>query len=257
MTDIFSSPAHLKAKIFHGRSGRVKNSFRYNADYVAFPLRTEMTELPTGLSRNGLNLWSINDKDFGDGATPLNDYADRLIKKCNLPEDDAAQIALIAMPRSVFYSFNPIAFWLFCDSRSRLKAVVVEVSNVSRDRHSYLCRKSDGSEIKSLDEIRVSKALYVSPFQGLTGEYAFQFDLSKEQFDVTIKHFNPVGDGLVATLSGDFKPVTTRAILASSILRPFGALRVMALIFWQALRLRIKGAQYLKRPRPPEQELSI
>lgn len=252
-----ASPRHLKAKIFHGRTGVVKNKFTYSADYVAIPIDPRGGTLPFGFSRNRFNFWSINDRDFGNGVSSLSDYVQTLVQRCEIAPEDTASVTLVAMPRSVFYSFNPISFWLFSNAREDLKAVVVEVSNVNRDRHSYLCKKPNFETLTKKDHVSVSKALYVSPFQSLEGEYTFQFDLSANHFGVKIKHDNPHGDGLVATLQGDFLPLTTRSIIASALARPFGALRVMGLIYWQALRLKIKGAQYLKRPNPPEQELSV
>jgi len=38
--------------------------------------------------------------------------------------------------------------------------------------------------------------------------------------------------------------------------RPFGARRVVALIYWQALKLKLKGAQYNSLPPAPETEVS-
>jgi DUF1365 family protein len=57
-------------------------------------------------------------------------------------------------------------------------------------------------------------------------------------------------------LGGQFEPLTNSKIFSSLVRLPFGALRVMALIHWQALKLKLKGATYRRRPLPPKQELS-
>ena len=61
---------------------------------------------------------------------------------------------------------------------------------------------------------------------------------------------------MIATLTGKRTPLTTGAILRHCLRRPFGSRRVLALIFWQALKLRLKGAVYRRRPIPPENEVS-
>ena len=38
--------------------------------------------------------------------------------------------------------------------------------------------------------------------------------------------------------------------------RPFGSRRVLGLIFWQALKLRLKSVRYRVRPAPPEAEVT-
>ena len=246
----------FSAKVFHGRKGKINNNFTYRADYLAYPVDTNSTQLPLGLTRNGFGLWAINDRDFGDGKTSIEDYAKHLIKLGQIPHSSCSNIELLTMPNWLGYSFNPISFWLFKDNQFQLRAVVAEVTNVGRDRHSYLCKKADFTPISSKDTLSSSKTLHVSPFQNVDGQYRFNFDDSEERFAVRIGYQSPTEDGLVATLSGQFSPLTTSAILASAVRLPFGALRVMALIYWQALKLKIKGATFRHRPSPPVQELS-
>ena len=49
-------------------------------------------------------------------------------------------------------------------------------------------------------------------------------------------------------------PCAVRVIAAMR--RPFGPRRVVALIFWQALKLRLKGVGYRPRPLPPQDEVT-
>jgi DUF1365 family protein len=44
--------------------------------------------------------------------------------------------------------------------------------------------------------------------------------------------------------------------MRAALRRPGGSLRVLALIYWHALRLKMKGAAYHKLPAPPEDEIS-
>ena len=62
--------------------------------------------------------------------------------------------------------------------------------------------------------------------------------------------------GLVATLAGPRAPLTNRAIIASALRRPLGPLRVLALIYWHAFRLKAKGIAYRSKPLPPDHEVS-
>ena len=61
---------------------------------------------------------------------------------------------------------------------------------------------------------------------------------------------------VVATLTGPLKPLTNRGLVAAFVRRPFGSLRVLALIHWQALKLWAKGARYRNRPLAPQTDVS-
>ena len=89
----------------------------------------------------------------------------------------------------------------------------------------------------------------------MTGGYEFSFDLRPESIAIRILHRNNA-EGVIATLAGKRVPLTNAGLLAASLRRPFGALRTTGLIYWQALRLRLKGARYRPAPTPPENEVS-
>ncbi len=133
--------------------------------------------------------------------------------------------------------------------------MIAEVSTPFGDRHSYLCHLPDFAEITRGTRLHAPKALHVSPFQEVAGDYEFVFDIRPSRIRIAILHRN--GDeGVIATLSGTPRPLTNAGLLMAALRRPFGALRTMALIHWQALRLKLKGARYRTRPIPPAHEVS-
>ena len=103
--------------------------------------------------------------------------------------------------------------------------------------------------------LSAAKVFHVSPFQDVAGDYRFNFALTADRIAIRIRQIDGAG-GLDASMSGAFVPLTVREILRGAISRPGGALRVVALIYWNALRLKLKGAAYRRLPAPPEQEIS-
>ena len=97
--------------------------------------------------------------------------------------------------------------------------------------------------------------MHVSPFQDVAGEYVFCFHVTPEKIAVRID-FQNANQQLIATLSGPRAPLTNKAILTALVRRPAGALRITALIHWQALRLKLLGAAFRARPTPPKKEVS-
>ena len=89
----------------------------------------------------------------------------------------------------------------------------------------------------------------------MAGDYRFRFDIRDDHIGIRIDYGRDKG-GLIATLTGARKPLTTRSALSMLIRRPFGSRRVLALIHWQALKLWLKRAGFRARPEAPNIDVS-
>jgi len=249
-------PELLQASTYHKRIGGPDNAFRYSVDYVLSEPEKD-AQLPVLLSRNGYNIASINDRDHGglrkagQGAA----WVREVLQDHGLEPLFDCRILLLAQPRMMGYLFNPVSFWLIVDAQDQLRAFIAEVNNTFGDRHSYLCSHDDLRPITADDTIDARKLLHVSPFQKVAGHYRFRIDYTQSHIGIRIG-FTDGEKGLVATLSGKRQPLNSIAIVSSLLRRPLGSARVVALIYWQALVLFLKGAQYRARPLPPSTEVS-
>lgn len=245
---------HITGETYHGRRGDTKNAFRYTVDYV---LMDAEKPLPTPIlfGRNATNVASLNDIDHG--GAPRNGegaaWVRRTLNDAGLTLD--GRIELLAQPRILGHVFNPVSFWLCYDRKGVLRVVIAEVSNTFGDRHSYLCHHDDMRPIDKHETLQARKVFHVSPFQPVSGDYRFRFDIRPDKIAIWID-YNSDNGGLIATLTGERKPLTSPGIIWSLIRRPFGSRRVLALIHWQALKLWRKGVEYRARPEPPMEEVS-
>ena len=219
---------HIAAETYHGRRGGVKNAFRYSIDYVLLDAEAEV-QTPALFARNAGNLMSIHDSDHG--GPPKAGKGAVWVREVLAAYDinDTARIALLAQPRVLGHVFNPVSFWLCFDAGDILRTVIAEVTNTFGDRHSYLCRHDDGHAITKADTLAAQKLMHVSPFQPVEGGYTFRFDIQPDSIGIWIDYSRGNG-GLIATLTGQRKPVTNGAILRAALRRPFGSRRVLALI---------------------------
>lgn len=244
-------PQHIPARTTHTRGGDLKRSFTYSVDYVLIDPKS--MENPLLFSRNRFNLTSVHDKHHGgprgDGRGV--DWAQDVFTQAGLPN---AEILLLTQPRFLGYIFNPISFWLAFEG-AHLKAAIAEVNNTFGDRHSYLCHLPNFEPITPGNTISAQKQMHVSPFQAISGNYSFNFNILDEKLHIKIQMENGT-ETLFANLTGPRHPLTNRAILWAALRRPFGPLRTIVLIYWQALRLKLRGARYRTRPTPPEKEIS-
>jgi len=248
-----SAVDHIAGQTFHGRKGTVQNRFRYSIDYVL--LTPETAKGPRFFSRNRANLMGIRDQDHGGapGRGTGTVWVRQVLAAHGLSVP--ARIDLLAQPRVLGHVFNPVSFWLCHDEHDVLRVVIAEVTNTFGDRHSYLVHHPDQGPITAEDHLTARKIFHVSPFQPVEGSYRFRFDIRPDRIGIWID-FSAGENGVIATLTGRRTPLTNRAILWACLRRPFGSRRVLALIFWQALKLRLKGVAYRPRPEPPAKEVS-
>lgn len=246
---------HIEGLTFHGRKGQIENAFRYSVDYLLLDAEADQLRTPWLFRRNGRGLTALRDRDHG--GTPGQGRGAAWVRDVLQQHQihDVARIEILAQPRTLGHVFNPVSFWLCRRDDGALLAVIAEVTNTFGDRHSYLCAHPDHRPIAPDDTMRATKIFHVSPFQPISGGYAFRFDISQARIGIWIDYQRPDG-GLIATLTGKRKPLTNRSILRAVLRRPFGARRVLALIHWQALKLWAKGALYRARPKPPANEVS-
>ena len=244
-------PEHIAASTCHSRRNGPGHAFRYDVDYVLIDPKDRTG--PALFSRNRANLAAVHDRNHGGapGRGRGLAWAQEVFAARGLGD---VHVLLLTQPRILGYVFNPVSFWL-AHRDGALVAVIAEVNNTYGDRHSYFCATPDRTPIGPQDRITVEKLMHVSPFQDMTGVYTFQFNIRPDRIAIRIDYRN--GDaGLVATLTGQRRPLTNGAILAALCRRPAGALRTVVLIYWQALRLKLKGAGFRARPTPPNQEVS-
>lgn len=250
---MIQTPLHMPGHTAHSRRGGPNNAFRYGVDYL---LIDPDIDAPRGLvSRNRFNLFAIHDRDHGGkrGAGTGAAWARQVFTDAGLAVS-GLRILLLTQPRFLGYWFNPVSFWLAIEGEA-LRAVIAEVNNPFGDRHSYLCHHPGFAAIGPSDVLPSRKVFHVSPFQRVSGEYRFRFDVGADRIAILITLVD--GEkGLRATLEGPLHPLTTGGIIRASLRRPAGALRTIALIYWQALKLKAKGARYRVRPEPPSEEVT-
>lgn len=247
---------HIAGHTWHGRRGETKNAFRYSIDYVLCDAEAAPAPArPALFSRNGRNLVSLHDSDHG--GPPGQGRGAVWVREVMAARGIAlsGRIDLLAQPRVLGHVFNPVSFWLCHDDAGILRLVIAEVTNTYGDRHSYLCHHDDLAPITPDHDLTAQKIMHVSPFQPVEGGYTFRFGITPGRIAIRIDYTTGNG-GLVATLAGQRRPLTSAGLLAAAIRRPLGSRRVLALIHWQALVLWWKGAPFRARPAAPAHEVS-
>ena len=228
--------------VFHRRLGAVQHRFRYRLFWLYVDL-DEIDALGRRLwlfSHNRFNLFSLCDRDHGDGGDRgLREQALALLADSGLA-DDVGAIRLLCMPRTLGVAFNPLSVYFCYRGDGTLAALIYEVHNTFGGRHSYVMSARPSGPVRHACD----KAFYVSPFLPMGLRYEFQVAPPGRSIAIAIRAVGEGGPVLRAALAGERRALTDRGLLRAALTVPFVAPKTLAAIHWQAVRLLAKGAAY-------------
>jgi DUF1365 family protein len=248
-----SASAVYEGWVRHRRFEPVEHSFRYRF----FLIYLDLAELPRAL--DPYPLYSarrpaparFRREDFmGEAGQSLDECA-RDVVEAETGERPAGPVRLLTGLRYLGHSFNPVSFY-YCFDRTgqRVEAVVADVENIPwGERHAYVLArgKTEGRILR--DEL--DKTLHVSPLMGMDQTYAFRASEPGERLAVHIESRPRAGEqrkSFDATLSLRRRELS-RPLMSRLLARyPAMSLQVVAKIYAQSLRLKLKGARYFPHP---------
>jgi DUF1365 family protein len=215
--------------------------------YLCLDELPEVFDKPRLWSARGAAVAQYRRSDFlGDPAVPLQDEVRRRIHE-ETGEHHSGPIYLLANLRYFGYVMNPIAcYYCFNESETRLEYVVAEVNNTPwNERHSYVL---PGPESGNWLKMAFDKAFHVSPFNPMAMRYHWRSNTPGRRL---VLHMENTAEGekvFDATLSLCSRPMTVTNLNKILIRYPFMTAKVALAIYWQALRLYLKGVPVHTHP---------
>jgi DUF1365 family protein len=247
-----SASAVYEGWIRHRRFEPIEHSFRYRF----FLTYLDLAELPGVL--DPYPLYSARRPaparfrrvDYmGDASRPLDECA-RDAVEAETGSRPTGPVRLLTGLRYLGHAFNPVSFYYCFDpAGERVEAVVADVENIPwGERHAYVLARGEQEGPVLSDEL--DKSLHVSPLMGMDQTYAFRASEPGERLQVHIESrpAEPGGRSFDATLSlrrRELSPSLMAGLLARY---PAMSLQVVAKIYVQSLRLKLKGARYFPHP---------
>ena len=247
-----SASAVYEGTVRHRRFEPVAHEFSYRL----FLMYLDLGELPgvldpfPGWSARGRALARFRREDFmGDPERPLAECA-RDAVAAETGRRPEGPVRLLTGLRYLGHSFNPVSFYYCFDSAGeRVEAVVADVENIPwGERHAYVLARGEREGPVLSEEL--DKSLHVSPLMGMDQTYAFRADEPGARLAVHIESRprGTEGRSFDATLALRRRELS-RPLLARLLARyPALSLQVVAKIYAQSLRLKLKGARYFPHP---------
>lgn len=237
----------------HRRHAPVRNAFRYRL----YMLYVDLAELPRLFRR--IPLWSLGRRNLarfrradymGDPRTPLEEAVRDLVE-ARTGRRPAGPIRMLTQVRTFGYVFNPVTFYYCFDAAGeRVETIVTDITNTPwGERFAYVHTRADDQGRRRRKRYRFPKAFHVSPFMRMAQDYDWSFVDPGERIFVHMESRQDAQRMLDATLALRRRPWGARALHRVLLTHPLMTFKVIAAIYWQALRLWWKRCPFVPHPR--------
>jgi uncharacterized protein len=201
---------------------------------------------------------------LGDPAVPLAESV-RDAVEAQTADRPQGPIRVLTQPRTFGHCFNPVSFYYCMEPSGQcVQSVVAEVTNTPwGECHAYVLPAAPGTspatlranpagldEATAVTAVRAApavlrgglpKALHVSPFMGMDHRYEWCLTVPRETLSVHIESHREGRLAFDATLALRRRELTRASLARVTARYPLATVRVLALIYAHALRLKLKG----------------
>jgi len=185
--------------------------------------------------------------DFlGDPSIPL----DQAIRQRIFEETGERHIGPIRMLANLRYfgfNMNPITCYYCFDANENLTTIVSEVTNTPwKERKSYVLKCDPDHHIQ---RINFRKEMHVSPFNPMEMTYRWSSNNPEKTLFLNLQTDHQGEKHVDATMMLKRREIDAGSLAGILVEHPWMTAKVVAAIYWQALKLAIKKAPFHNHPK--------
>ena len=233
----------------HRRYTPAQNNFKYRV----YMMYLDLDELEKVFSMSPL--WSLSGwapalfrrSDFhGDPAIPLKESVHKTVFE-KTGERIKGPVRMLANLRYFGYNTNPLCtYYCFDEQGESLRYIVAEVTNTPwGERHAYVLPCA-GQEKKQ--NFCFDKRFHVSPFNELNMEYHWRSCTPGKNLLLHIENWREGKCIMDASMVLQRQSLSAHSLNRIVVHFPFMTVKVIAAIYWQAVKLFLKKVPYVHHP---------
>lgn len=245
-------------KVAHFRRGPVKHRFRYSL-FMAY---LDLDELPGLVRRSRLLSASrfapasfLRKDHAGESDVPLGESIRQIVKE-QTGHRPGGPIRLLTQLRYWGIYFSPINLYYCFEGEEQVpQTIVAEVNNTPwGEQHCYVLWNGNRVDTargggKAVQRFQHEKTFHVSPFMSMDADYHWRLTPPSDRLGVCIQSRRGDEPLFDATMNLRRTQLNDRALAAHLLRFPVHSVKIVAAIYFEALRLWLKRVPFYPHPR--------
>jgi DUF1365 family protein len=238
--------------IRHRRYLPKKHSFKYPVfmSWMDLDELDQVSAISPFWSLERFNLVGFYRSDYLDNTEPnLSDAVKNRIQ-AQTGESFKGRICLLTHLRFLGFGFNPVSFYFcFPEGSEQPRFILADINNTPwNERYCYVLDAGEKPLHNNKLIFEFDKEFHVSPFMPMQQHYRWQFKLQQSNLTIHMQLQQDNACCFDATLQLKTQAMTAPAMRNLPLRYPFLTLSVVLSIYWQALRLWLKGVPFYGHP---------
>ena len=229
--------------------------------YKLFLVYLDLSELPSAF--DGRWLWSVEKANIasfrrrdhlGNSELPL-DISVRDHIENETGRRPEGPVRLLTHLSYFGFRFNPVSFYYCFDKDDEnLEFIVAEVNNTPwGEQYCYILDSRDNQSSNDKADNRLhryfeDKRFHVSPFMPIDMQYDWRFSTPGKSLSVHMENYQHDDKVFDATLNLKQRQMTSKNMAMVLVQFPMVTMKVVAAIYYQALRLWLKKIPFINHP---------
>lgn len=159
----------------------------------------------------------------------------------------AGPIRMLANWRYFGFNMNPITCYYCFDENEKLTTIVTEVTNTPwKERQSYVLKCDPDNRIQRID---FQKGMHVSPFNPMNMTYRWTSNNPGRILSLNLETVHEGERHMDATMALRRREIDAGSLAGILVEHPWMTTKVLASIYWQALKLGVKKIPVYNHPK--------